>query len=95
MAKLQIERTGGLAGFGMQGSHLRSHGEIDTDKLSRQNKKVVDELFKSKKTNSDNLTRDGFTYRITKTTAQGKETIEVAEADMPAVLTACVKDELM
>ncbi|MBS1732076.1 MAG: hypothetical protein JST02_02155 [Bacteroidetes bacterium] len=95
MAKLHIERTGGLAGFGIKGSHLRSHGEMDTDKLSRQDKKIVDELFKSKGKSTDSLTRDGFTYKITRTTSRGKETIEVAEADMPAVLTACVKDELI
>ena len=95
MAKLEIKRTGGLAGFGIQGSHLQSHGEIDTDKLSKQDKKILDELFKSQSKGTESLTRDGFRYKITRITSNGTETIEVNESDVPIALARCVKDELI
>ncbi len=39
--------------------------------------------------------RDGFSYRISRTTANGTETIEVPGEDLPGAVIACVKDELI
>ena len=95
MSKLKIERIGGLAGFGGKNSHVRSIGEIDTDKLSEEDRKIVDGLFKNKSKASETLARDSFRYRITRTTSEGTESIEAAEDKIPNAVRQCVKDEIV
>ena len=95
MAKLKVERIGGLAGFGGKNSHLRSIGEIDMDKLSEEDKKIVEGLFKDKSKASETLARDSFRYRITRTTSQGTESVEAAEDNIPNAVRQCVKDEIV
>ncbi len=95
MAKLHVERIGGLAGFGGTRAHIRSHGEIDLATLSTADQKAVEGLFKSKGKTPPSQARDTFRYRITRTTAEGVETIEVSEEGVPAALCHCVQDELI
>ena len=94
MALLLIERTGGLAGFGGPGAHLRSRGQKEWATLSAADQETVDTLFRHPIAEAGQL-RDGFRYRITHTTAAGTRTIEVPDHAVPAALIACVKDELV
>lgn len=96
MAMLQVERVGGLAGFGRGGSHLRSQGQVDMASLSSQEQAAVEALFQSdsKKTDSSNM-RDGFRYKISRITPSGTETVEAAESAVPPAVAQCVKDELV
>ena len=95
MAGLHIERIGGVAGFGGVGSHLRSHGEVDMVKLSAEEQRAVESLFRSGGKAKPSPVRDGFVYRIARTTPGGVETIEVPEEVVPPAIRQCVKDELV
>ena len=100
MDRLVIERSGGLAGFAGLGSKIRSRGELSLASLCAEDQAVVEQLFKmpaksraalSKAT----LVRDGFCYKISRTSKAGVQTIEVPETAIPAVLAQCVKDEFI
>jgi len=98
MSRLQVERLGGLAGLGGPLSRIRSCGEIDSQSLSAADRKAVDKLFESHarpKAKPKTLARDTFTYRLTRETDDGKETIEVPEALIPDAVSGCVRDELV
>jgi hypothetical protein len=95
MAILHVERLGGLAGFGGTGARIRSHGEIDTAAFSPAELRAVESLFRSHGRAKASSVRDGFRYRISRTTSDGVETIEAPEAVVPEVLAQCVKDELI
>lgn len=96
MAILHIEKLGGLAGFGMTNARIRSRGKIDTESLSPAEQEATDSLFQTGGTTKDDAKgADGFRFRISRTTSAGTETVEVSEADVPAVLASCVKDELV
>jgi len=95
MALLHVERIGGLAGFGGAGAHVRSHGHLETDALSPEERHAVEALFKSQGKAKASQIRDGFHYRISRTTSAGTETIEVPEAAIPIALGRCVKDEIV
>ena len=71
MAKLHIERVGGLAGFGGGGAHIRSHGEVETTKLTAGQQQSVETLFRARGKAQPSPVRDGFRYRLTRTTPQG------------------------
>ncbi len=93
MTKIKIERKGGLAGFGSANAHLQSIGEIAMDELSKEDKKIVKDLFKIKDKLVDNKKNDGFHYTISKETAKGIESIIVEEEKIPEAIKQCVKDE--
>lgn len=95
MSKLKIERLGGLAGFGGTNSRLRSSGEINMDQLSAEEKKAVDDLFLSKDKVESTRNRDAFRYRISRTTSDGIESIEIDEEKIPNTVKQCVKDEII
>ena len=93
MSKLKIERLGGFAGFGSK--NLQSIGEIDFDKLSKEDKKTVEDLFKSHGKAETSRGADGFRYKISRTTSAGTETIEASEEKIPGAIKKCVKDEII
>jgi hypothetical protein len=95
MALLQVERIGGLAGFGGPGAHIRSQGQLETDALSPKEQRIVENLFNSKGKAKASQVRDGFRYRITRTLSGQTETIEAPEGAVPVSLAQCVKDELV
>lgn len=95
MAILQVERIGGLAGFGAGGSHLRSQGQVDVASLSSEEQEAVEALFQSKPKTDSSKMRDGFRYRISRTTPSGTETVEAVESAVPPAIARCVKDELV
>ena len=95
---LRVERIGGLAGFGLPGAHLRSRGEIDCAALDPGTRQALDQLFAGKRQLSlragTSAVRDGFRYRITRGSGAAAETVEVAEAEVPAAVRDCVNDEI-
>lgn len=93
MDRLQIERLGGLAGFGGPGSRIKSKGEVGVADLSPADRQVVADLF-DKKTAVPPPKPDVFRYRITRQTPAGAQTIEVPEEIVPPPLRDSVKDTL-
>lgn len=93
MDRIQIERTGGFAGFGLPGSRVESRGEVAVSELSQLDRAVVDALFERKGPEEPHMP-DGFRYRITRQTAGGTETVEVPEGKVPDALKDSVKDVL-
>ena len=95
MDKLHVERIGGFVGFGGAQAKIRSQGEIDFATLSTADQQAVERLFQSKGMTTPSKARDAFRYRITRTTAEGVESIEAPEKGIPAALRQCVKDEFI
>jgi hypothetical protein len=96
MGRLKIERLGGLAGFGLPGSKLKSTGEQDIDALSAEDRAAVEALFHNKgQQQKPGPERDTFRYRLTRDNNGQDETVEVPEAAVPRALKACVTDKLM
>lgn len=94
MGELTIERVGGMAGFGLPGSRVRSLGRMAFEGLSPADQTAVEALFRSHGQLAAAAVPDGFRYRITRTAAAGAETVEAPEAAVPAALRDSVKDEL-
>ena len=95
MPVLQVEKIGGLAGFGGSHARIRSRGQIDTSTMPAAQQRAVEALFQGSHAADTRKVADGFRYKITRTIAAKVEMIEVSEAAMPAVMAACVKDEFV
>jgi hypothetical protein len=91
---VEVEKLGGLAGFGLPGSHLRSHGVMALTALSAADAKTLHALFHQPAAAKAPMP-DGFRYRLTRHVAGASHSIEVHEAALPAVLRDCVSDELI
>jgi hypothetical protein len=94
MDEIKIERLGGLAGYGMPDSRLKSRGVAAFETLSADDRHSVESLFSGGKTLKPSLMADGFTYRITRQAKDGPQTIEVPEEVVPAALIATIRDEI-
>ena len=93
---IQVERFGGLAGFGGSRSHLRSRGTLKLDALSPRDRKTIDGLFQAPPIPKALFPeRDAFRYRITRETPAGSQSIEVPEQMVPETLRSSVRDELI
>lgn len=97
---LVVERVGGLAGFGGAGARLRSRGHIALETLAPADRRAVECLFESPAAQPgapqpDSPLRDGFRYRLSRACESGTQTVEVAEASLPAAVIGCVRDELL
>jgi hypothetical protein len=95
MAILHIEKLGGLANFGGTKARIRSRGQIDTKALSPADQEAVDKLFKTRGAVEPAKGADGFRFRISRTSADGAETVEAHEGQLPEALASCVKDEFV
>ena len=93
MDELKIERLGGLGGFGLPNSAIRSVGMTPLSALSQDDRNQVDTLF-GRTSPADSTVADGFRYKLSRQTPTGTESVEVPEADVPETLKASVKDEL-
>ena len=93
MDLFEIERVGGIAGFGGPGSHLRSRGQIDGAHLAPEDRQAVEALFARAKGRGEPVA-DGFRYRITHHTSSGSKTVDIPEEQVPSVLRKSVKDEI-
>lgn len=96
MVDIAIERIGGLAGFGLPGSHIESRGEVASTALSAATRARVDVLFATygKGKAAPGKGADGFSYKISRATVNGMQVITVPEAEVPAELRDCVTDRL-
>ena len=95
MGTLKIERIGGLAGFGVPGSRVKSSGEQAVSALSDADRASVEALFRSSERQpGSGLERDAFRYRITRVINGKNQTVEVPESAVPPALKACVSDKL-
>lgn len=93
--QLSVERIGGLGGFGLASSHLKSKGQISSSELSREDAHKLQALFEGKLSISSELeVVDGFRYRITRKTESNLKTIELSEEQTPVAIKNCVKDTL-
>jgi hypothetical protein len=94
MDRLQIEKLGGLAGFG--GPHLKSRGEVALSDLSPADRETVEGLFK----NPDKIApaprgeADAHRYKLSRQTATGPVEVEVPGHAVPSVLRDSVRDVL-
>ena len=94
MARVDIERLGGFAGFGGPGSRLQSRGTVDTSDLSESDRNVVELLF-AQAPPAWPASADGFIYRLTRQTGAGPQTIDVGEQHVPDAVKAAVKDTIV
>ena len=92
---LTVERVGGLAGFGGPSAAIRSHGRVDLDQLSADDRAAVHALFARYRGTSPTPRPDAFRYKIARGSGQHAETVEVPEGALPASVTSAVKDELI
>ena len=91
--RLTIERLGGLGGFGMAGSRIRSEGEVSMAALSHADCAALDALFERPPASTPRKS-DSFVYRLTRRVGAEPQTIEVAEDHVPVAVRNCVKDRL-
>jgi len=95
MGTLKIERIGGVAGFGLPSSRVKSSGEQAVSALSADDQAKVEALFNNpERHQGSGLEGDVFRYRITRMSKGKSQTIEVPEPSVPHALRACVSDKL-
>jgi hypothetical protein len=96
MGTVKVEKIGGLAGYGLPGSRIKSSGETAISALSRADQAWVEALFqKPSRSQEAGNERDTHCYRITRTENGRDQTVEVPEAQVPHALKACVTDKLL
>jgi hypothetical protein len=96
MSTVKIEKIGGLAGYGLPGSRIKSSGETAIATLSPADQAWVEASFqKPPRSQEAGNERDTHRYRITRTKNGHDETIEVPEAQVPHALKHCVTDKLL
>ena len=99
MTLVRVERIGGVVGFGLAAGHLRSIGTIDTATLQPAEQKILDLLFshhaQGKTAAHAGLACDAFSYLLSRGSGAATETIEAAEAALPAAVVQCVRDEIV
>jgi hypothetical protein len=90
--RLQIERTGGLGGFG--GPHLKSSGEVALSNLPAAQRAAIESLFNRSDLAAPHGAGDVPVYHITRQTPSGTQTIHVPENLAPDIVRNSVKDRL-
>lgn len=92
--RIDIERFGGLAGYGMPGSRIRSRGYFMAQDLSPADQALVREIFLSP-SEAPTWARDAFRYHLTRQSDCGPQTVVVAESMVPEVMRDALHDELL
>ncbi len=91
--RIDVERLGGFAGYGLPGSRLRSKGEVLLTALSAGDRAAVDALFAGPASGAaTSAARAAFRSRLTRLGAAHTVSIEVEEQQVPALLRDCVID---
>jgi len=92
--RIDIERFGGLAGYGMPGSRIRSRGYVLAKDLNTADQALLREIFLSP-AEAPTWVRDAFRYHLTRQSDCGPQTVIVAEAMVPEMMREAVHDELL
>jgi len=92
--RIDIERFGGLAAYGMPGSRIRSRGFIMAKDLSISDQALLRELFLSP-AEAPSWLRDSFRYHLTRQSDCGPQTVIVGESGVPESIRDAVHDELL
>ena len=90
---VDVERLGGLAGFGGPGGRLRSHGRVHPARLADADRRTIEALFTTPPPAA--AMPDAFRYRLTRLTPQGPQSVEVPESAVPQAVREAVRDELV
>lgn len=92
--RIDIERFGGLAGYGMPGSRIRSRGYFFAKDLNPADQALLREIFLSP-AEAPTWVRDAFRYHLTRQSDCGPQTVIVAESQVPEVIRDSLHDELL
>lgn len=92
--RIDIERYGGLAGYGMPGSRIRSRGYFMAQDLSAADQALLRAIFLSP-SEAPTWMRDAFRYHLTRQSDCGPQTVVVAESMVPEVMRDALHDELL
>ena len=94
--RLDVERLGGFAGFGVARSHLKSVGTVALAQLSAVDREAIEALFRAapRAAAPKQRARDAFIYRLTCTIGGKAQTIDVAEDQVPQAVRESVRDTL-
>lgn len=92
--RIDVERFGGLAGYGMPGARIRSRGHILAQDLNPSDQALLREIFLSP-SEPPTWARDAFRYHLTRQSDCGPQTVIVAESMVPEAIRDSVHDELM
>jgi hypothetical protein len=95
--QLRVERTGGLAGFGLPNSRIRSRASVDLRTLSPTDRQAVEKLFAGGTAHTTPVPpgqADAFQYHLTMATPNGEKTVVVPEDQVPDAIRIAVHDEL-
>ena len=96
---VEIERLGGLAGFGGPAGRLRSVGRLDLAQLGPTERQAVEALLSGSAAAPAAAVPDGFRYRLTRAPGSpagtGQASVEVPESAVPDVVRDAVHDELV
>jgi hypothetical protein len=97
---LDVERLGGLAGMGLPGSRIRSHGRLSGRQLAVADRQQLASLFGGAapaQAQAAPGAADGFHYRLSlhKPGTAEPAVIEVPESALPDAVRDCVSDELI
>ncbi len=82
-----IERRGGFAG-------LKASGAIDSDALSPDDCRTLEQLIDSEETLARDPGADRYTYVVTRQNALGSKTREIPESLMPNAAASVVTTEI-
>jgi hypothetical protein len=93
---VEVERFGGLGGFGLPGSRVRSRGVLR--KLNAADREQLELLFTSKPSRQGAAASSGdqFRYQLTLRRQDGSAAgqIELSEDAVPDLVRDCVREEL-
>lgn len=92
--RIDVERLGGLVGYGMPGARLRSRGHLMAHGLSLADQATLQDLF-LRPVQVLAQTRDGFRYSLTRQRDNRPHTVVVAEAAIPESILNCLHDEFV
>ncbi|MOA50355.1 hypothetical protein D3C78_1733600 [compost metagenome] len=91
---IEVERLGGLAGYGQPGARLRSRCRIQARDLSPADQATLQHIFLHP-TPTPAPGRDAFRYSFTRQLGEGVQTVIVAETVVPQAIRNCVRDEFV
>ena len=95
MDKLTIERKGGIGGFGLANSPVKSGGELDLSTLSAAQRAHIEDLFRNPAAHQGSgRVSHPFRYCLSRAKGGKEQSVEVDESAVPEWLSRFVSDRL-